>query len=206
MGRLSPTCKLPAVPSWPEALRPEQEQEDAGTATGLPTESGSSRQAVRPAPCAHARLQVAPLSCGHLAPAQGSRLRRTTLRRTNQREHREGWELGAIQGLREFSRVRGAGEHHGFRPPTLPEGQGGLHPGARACLQGCCRVLPDTSPKPVSAQTEGAGGVNRALPHTPDLPTCSCSNSLGQWPASPLAPIGLPKPPAHTAYAEATST
>lgn len=78
---------------------------------------------------------------------------------------------GSSPGTAEFSRVRGAGEHHGFRPPTLPEGQGGLYPGALACLQGGRRVLPDTSPRPVSAQTEGAGtSTGRYYTHLASLP------------------------------------
>lgn len=152
---------------------------------GLRTESGSSRQAARPAPCAHAQLQAAPLSCGHLEPAQGCRLRGTALGATNQREHSEGWELGALRGLREFSRVRGAGEHHGFRPPHFQTAREGstqvLGPACKVAA--VCSLTHHPSPCP-HRQREQAGSTGRYDTHLASLPAAAPAH----WASGPHPP------------------
>lgn len=58
--------------------------------------------------------------------------------------YREDWRaLGTLWGLLEFSRVRGAGEHHCLCLDPPPQGGWRLYPGALAYLQGRCSAFLD---------------------------------------------------------------
>lgn len=152
---------------WPPQEGRRRNDRASPQAPGRPDESGSSRQAVRGAPSAHAQSRPAAPHVPALRAAQRPLLHGPL---SVQQARETVWRrLGSCGNLQKTVRTLWSQRRELTSPPPRKGKRGSMQGLWPACKVTQC--VPDTSPEPISAHTKGPGGTKRALPCTPGLPT-----------------------------------